>query len=194
LLNDTPKEVTLQALASSRDTSPDTIPALEQLFREHHQRVFRAAYRVTGNTSDAEDVLQTVFLRLARKGEAVAPVGNMSSYLYRSAVNAALDVVRDRREKPGIGLEAVEATVRAERPDDPDRLHEASEVRAWLRRALTRLTPQAAEVFVLRYLEGHENGDIARMLGMSRMAVAVTLHRTRRRLQGELRNRTGRRT
>ena len=41
---------------------------LEQVFREHHGRVFRAAYRVTGNPSDAEDVMQTVFMRLARQG------------------------------------------------------------------------------------------------------------------------------
>jgi RNA polymerase sigma-70 factor, ECF subfamily len=186
LLNDAPKEGTLQALAISTNTAPDEAPALEQVFKEHHQRIFRAAYRITGNVPDAEDVLQTVFLRLARKGGEAPPVGNLASYLYRSAVNAALDVLRDRRETPGTALEALVGTSPA-----PDRLHEASELRAWLRRALGRLSPQAAEAFALRYLEGHENRDIARMLGMSRMAVAVTLHRTRRRLQGELRNRTG---
>ena len=178
-------------MATSTDTTPDEAPALEQAFLDHHQRVFRAAYRITGNAPDAEDVLQTVFLRLARKGEDARPVGNLSSYLYRSAVNAALDVLRERREKPGESLEAVEGTFRGEGADAPDRLQEASEVRAWLRRALARLSPQAAAAFALRYLEGHENRDIARMLGMSRMAVAVMLHRTRRRLQSELRTRTG---
>jgi RNA polymerase sigma-70 factor, ECF subfamily len=181
-------------LATSTETAPDETPALEQVYLEHHQRVFRAAYRITGNASDAEDVLQTVFLRMARKGAATPRVDNLSSYLYRSAVNAALDVVRDRREKPGLGLDAVNGSPPAGGADAPDRLQEASELRAWLRRALGRLSPQAAEVFALRYLEGHENRDIARMLGMSRMAVAVTLHRTRRRLQGELRTRTEGRT
>jgi RNA polymerase sigma-70 factor, ECF subfamily len=193
-MDDTPKEDTLQALATSPETAREQRPPLEQIFVEHQQRVFRAAYRVTGNAQDAEDVLQTVFLRLARQGEGREPVGNLSSYLYRSAVNAALDLLRERREKPDVALEAVPVAPRAGEAEAPDRLQEASEVRAWLRRALARLSPQAAEVFTLRYLEGHGNTDIARMLGVSRMAVAVMLHRTRRRLQGELRNLTGRRT
>ena len=46
----------------------DRTEGIENIFRTHHDRVFRAAYRVTGNTSDAEDVLQTVFLRLLRHG------------------------------------------------------------------------------------------------------------------------------
>lgn len=192
-MDDTPKEDTLQALATSRETTQEGQAPLEKVFLEHHQRVFRAAYRVTGNAQDAEDVLQTVFLRLARQGEGAQKVGSLSSYLYRSAVNAALDVIRDRREKVDVGPEALERAG-GEAPDGPDRVQEAAEVRAWLRRALGRLSPQAAEIFTLRYLEGHQNRDIARMLGLSRVAVAVMLHRTRRRLQNELRTLTGRRT
>jgi RNA polymerase sigma-70 factor, ECF subfamily len=165
------------------------LPALETVFLEHRTRVYRAAYRITGHAQDAEDVLQNVFLRLARRGPGTLQVDNLPSYLYRSAVNAALDILRDRKEKPGVGLE--EAGPGA-LPAATDRLAESAEIRAWLRRALARLTPQAAEVFTLRYLEGLENQEIARMLGVSRVAVAVTLHRTRRRLQGELRAMTGR--
>ncbi|MGH9944842.1 MAG: RNA polymerase sigma factor, partial [Pyrinomonadaceae bacterium] len=42
---------------------------LERLYREHHGQIFRTAYHITGSPSDAEDVLQTVFLRLARSAE-----------------------------------------------------------------------------------------------------------------------------
>jgi RNA polymerase sigma-70 factor (ECF subfamily) len=181
-------------LATSLETAPKGAPGLEQVFLEHQRRIFRAAYRITGSAQDAEDVLQTVFLRLARKEGETPPVGNLPSYLYRSAVNAALDVLRDRREKPGVGLEAVERMLGGRGPDAPDRLQEASEMRACLRRSLARLSPQAAEAFTLRYLEGYENREIARMLGVSRVAVAVMLHRTRKRLKGELRNLTGGRT
>ena len=158
---------------------------LEQVFREHQQRVFRAAYRVTGNAQDAEDVLQTVFLRLARREAGTLPVDNLSSYLYRAAINAAFDLLRARRDTVSVALEEAQGSA----PVDgaPDRVQEAQELRAWLRRALSRLRPRAAEVFTLRYLEGYENHDIARMLGISRVAVAVTLHRTRRRLRHELR-------
>ena len=68
----------------------------------------------------------------------------------------------------------------------PDAAQEAGEIRDWLRRALAALPPRAAEVFALRYLEGEANRDIARMLGISRISVAVSLHRTRQRLQSDL--------
>jgi RNA polymerase sigma-70 factor (ECF subfamily) len=64
---------------------------LSQLFGEHHKRVLRAAYRITGNMADAEDVAQIVFLRLA---SANGPVTNAGSYLHRAAINGALDLLR----------------------------------------------------------------------------------------------------
>jgi len=54
---------------------------LERVFLEHQGRVFRAAFRITGNAQDAEDVLQTVFLRLARQGDGVLAVAKLPSYL-----------------------------------------------------------------------------------------------------------------
>jgi RNA polymerase sigma-70 factor (ECF subfamily) len=159
---------------------------LEQVFRDHQQRVFRAAYRITGNAQDAEDVLQTVFLRLARRESGELPVDNLSSYLYRAGVNAALDLLRVRRGMASVAIEDAEGLLPAA-CGSPDRTEEARELRAWLRRALARLRPRAAEVFTLRYLEGQDNHDIARMLGISRVAVAVSLHRTRHRLRRELR-------
>jgi RNA polymerase sigma-70 factor (ECF subfamily) len=163
---------------------------LEQVFREHQRRVFRAAYRVTGNAQDAEDVLQTVFLRLARREAGDLPVDNLSSYLYRAAINAAFDLLRARRDTEVVEIDKAPASLAAPAAAGPERTQEAQELRTWLRRALARLRPRAAEVFTLRYLEGYENHDIARMLGISRVAVAVTLHRTRLRLRRELRRTT----
>jgi RNA polymerase sigma-70 factor (ECF subfamily) len=157
---------------------------LESAFLEHQGRIFRAAFRITGNAQDAEDVLQTVFLRLARQGGGTLSVENPPSYLYRAAVNAALDLLRARREPPNVALaEAPDSPASA--AERPDRAHEAAELRSWLRRALAALPPRAAEVFALRHLEGLENKEIARTLGLSRVAVAVTLHRVRQRLQRE---------
>ena len=64
-------------------------------------------------------------------------------------------------------------------------MHEAAELREWLRQAIAALPPRAAEVFALHHLEGLDNREIARALGVSRVSVAVTLHRARRRLQRE---------
>ena len=169
------------------EAAPVGTADLEAVFREHHQRVFRAAYRVTGNAHDAEDVLQTVFLRLAHQGEA-AYMDNPASYLYRAAVNAALDVLRRRGDRRDVPFDDADAREwRGESPKTPEQVHEAAEIRAWLRDALARLEPRQAEIFALRYLEGMGNVDIARMLDISRVTVAVSLYRARHRLQKQLR-------
>jgi RNA polymerase sigma-70 factor (ECF subfamily) len=138
---------------------------------------------VTGNASDAEDVLQTVFLRLARR-EADAPdVAHVSSYLYRAAVNVALDVLRARRQS--VPLEDVAAMLPASAAGGAE--SDRAELRSRLRRALLTVPPRWAEMFVLRHFEGYGNHEIARMLGVSRTVVGVTLFRARRRLQKALR-------
>src|SRR5277367_3983886 len=67
---------------------------LSHLFGEHQRRVLCAAYRITGSMSDAEDVMQTVFLRMANLER---PLENAGSYLYRAAINGALDLLRRRK-------------------------------------------------------------------------------------------------
>jgi RNA polymerase sigma-70 factor (ECF subfamily) len=158
---------------------------LERVFLEHQGRVFRAAYRVTGSASDAEDVLQTVFLRLVVKDGIPRDVTHLGSYLYRTAVNAALDLLRTRRE--AVPIEEAEPALPVESVAGAERVL----VRAALRRALGRLRPRWAEMFVLRHFEGYGNDEIARMLGVSRTVVGVTLFRARHRLQKELRESMG---
>ncbi len=149
---------------------------LARAFDDHHALVFRTAYRITGNAADAEDVLQTIFLRLLRQQDSNA-VHNQESYLRRAAVNAALDLIRSRREDQAAELVDVPSGAR-----DPD----AGDLRAALRRALGRLTPKSAEIFALRFLEGVSNQEIARTLGVSRVLIAVSVHRARKQLQRDL--------
>src|SRR5215471_19188980 len=70
---------------------------LEQLFRDHHELVYRTAYSVTGSAEDAEDVLQTVFLRLMRREHPPDLQRNPKGYLYRAAFNLSLNTVQSRR-------------------------------------------------------------------------------------------------
>ena len=72
------------------------VTQLEEVFRAHQACVLKAAFRVTGSMADAEDVSQSVFLRLA--GGAISPdrISNLQSYLRKSAVNAAMDLIRSR--------------------------------------------------------------------------------------------------
>lgn len=136
--------------------------------------VFRTAYRVTGNAADAEDVLQVVFLRLLRRAPDAETLEKPESYLRRAAINAALDVIRSRQAD-----RTVELTTDVAQQD-------MSELRQALRRALAQLKPRSAEIFTLRFLEGFSNPEIAKMLGMSQVLVAVTVHRTRQQLRKEL--------
>ncbi len=69
---------------------------LETLFQAHHGRVFRTAQRITGSAADAEDVLQTVFLRLVKGQEEYDLSQNPEAYLSRAAINASLDLLRSR--------------------------------------------------------------------------------------------------
>jgi RNA polymerase sigma-70 factor (ECF subfamily) len=179
------KEPIVPTVAARSETS-GVSQEMERVFRDHAAGVLRAAYRVTGNLQDAEDVVQTVFLRIVRR-DGTAPLGASSaSYLHRAAINAALDVVRARRSARATPLEAVEPTlVDASRPG-PDEVRGARELEDRVRDALAQVSPKAAEIFVLRYFEGYDNHEIARMVGTSRGTVGVTLHRTRQRVREEL--------
>ena len=163
----------------------------ETVFRQHHAMVFRAAYRVTGNASDAEDVLQTVFLRLLRREAEAAAVDNLPSYLHRAAVNAALDLMRARQNIGNVPLEDLEPVLAAPAFESPERAQSSNEIREWLRKTVARLNPRVAEMFVLRFFEGKDNPEIARLMNTTPGTVAVTLSRTRDRLEKEYRSMMG---
>ena len=172
-------------MAAPKESANSSATDLERTFRENHAMVFRAAFRVTGNANDAEDVLQTVFLRMLKRDPAAEPVGNMTSFLHRSAVNAALDLVRSRQNIRNIPLDELEPVLAEPAHRRPDRVHSSGEIREWLRGALSRLNPRIAEMFMLRFFEGKENPEIARLLNTTPGTVAVTLSRTRDRLEKE---------
>jgi RNA polymerase sigma-70 factor (ECF subfamily) len=172
-------------MASPTESANLSAMDLERIFRENHAMVFRAAYRVTGNANDSEDVLQTVFLRMLKRDAAAEPVANMASFLHRSAVNAALDLVRSRQNVKNIPLDELEPVLADPAHRRPDRVQSSGEIREWLRGALARLNPRIAEMFMLRFFEGKENPEIARLLNTTPGTVAVTLSRTRDRLEKE---------
>lgn len=149
----------------------------ERLYRETSAAVYRSAYRLLGNAHDAEDVLQTVFLRFLRRDASLADVDNPETYLRRAAVNAALDILR-ARPRQGSAL--------TELPAEPS-AQPGQELSSRLRDALSRIDAKSAEIFLLRYIEGYGNKEIAHMLDMSATMVAVSLFRTRQKLQNEIR-------
>ena len=156
-------------------TSP--VPGFAELYEQHYEAVFRAALRVTGNPADAEDVLQTVFVRVLARGGEVEDVELPSAYFRRAAVNAAVDVLR-RRE------------LRAESAYDTEAPHAAVQppvlLKERLRRALGILERDDASLFLLRHVEGLSIEELAGMFEMQKNNVTVRLHRIRHRLQAEM--------
>jgi len=158
---------------------PSTTPVagFAELYERHYEAVFRAALRITGNPADAEDVLQTVFVRVLGRGGEAEDVSLPGAYFRRAAVNAAVDVLR-RRE------------MRAESGYDNDAPHAAVQppllLKERLRRALAILDRDDASLFLLRHVEGLSIEELAGMFEIEKNNVTVKLHRIRVRLQGEM--------
>jgi RNA polymerase sigma-70 factor (ECF subfamily) len=154
----------------------------EALFEEHYQLVYRTAYGITARVEDAEDVVQTIFLRLLQRGASPEVMKNPAGYLYRAAVNGSLTVVERRRRHAGTeDSEAAAALIPAAASTPADDTHRR------LYEAIAQLSRKAADILILRYLHNHSDADIAKLLGTSRGVIAVTLFRARARLKKLLR-------
>jgi RNA polymerase sigma-70 factor (ECF subfamily) len=150
----------------------------EDLFRDHYVLVYRTAYGVTGRVEDAEDVVQTLFLRLLRREQPRELLKNPKGYFYRAAVNLALSIVRSRqRHERGHVSEDVAESVPARTSNRAEELHQK------LYDAIAQLNPKAASMVILRYLHDYSDAEIAKLLGTSRGVIAVTLYRSRARLK-----------
>ena len=158
----------------------------EQVFSQYYRLIVGTAYRVTGSSDDAEDVLQTVFMRLLRRWEKIDLSSNPGAYLRRAAVNASLDLLRARKRAPAVPLDETTFEVEETSQASPEQHRLDAEMRARLLEAVSTLSDKSAEVFTLRYLEEMDNKAIARALEMSQTAVAVTLHRARHKVREQL--------
>jgi RNA polymerase sigma factor (sigma-70 family) len=176
------KKEECEPLTAASALMPST-ESLSHLFGEHRRRVLRAAYRITGSMADAEDVMQTVFLRMANMER---PMGNAGSYLYRAAINGALDLLRRRKAVTTAPLEEADDVVSAGQGSSPEAEAASKQLGDALRLAISELSPRAAEMFTLRYLEDLGNREIAVLMGTSQAVVAVTLHNARSRLKKRL--------
>ena len=187
---------TSELIDPARSASPRDVIAgnsmvddLGTLFRNHYKGIFRVAYRITGSESDAEDVLQTIFLRLTSNPARPDLSPNPRAFLYRAAINASLDIVRHRKRANAVSLDVVDFDQSTTRSVATPEDHFAdAELRELIRYAVANLEGRAAAAFTLRYYEGYDNGHIAEILGTSRLVVAVTLHRARTRLRKEIGN------
>jgi RNA polymerase sigma-70 factor, ECF subfamily len=158
----------------SKRNGREEAQGFDEFYQEHYQLVYRAAYSVTHSRQDAEDDLQNVFLNVLRRPEQTELARNIKGFLYRAAVNEGLHILRTReRQRIAGDLEGAEdAAGPAGSPIE-------DEIRENLADAITNLKPEEAEILILYYEQGYSDAEIAKMLGYSRVKIAVTLYRAR---------------
>ena len=172
--------------AVSSVTDKPGLQEVEDLFREHHELVYRTAYSILNSAADAEDVVQSLFLRLVRRQVPPEVRTNVKGYFYRAAVNQSLDIIRSRRRYELVaGVEHLDVPSGSADSQFAERLHRQLEA------ALAELSPETVHILVLRYTHNYSDKQIAALLGVSRTAIAVRLLRARARLKKLMRDSLG---
>lgn len=180
----------LPPVGPDADPGQWTPPSWDAIVREHSARVYRLAYRLTGNRHDAEDLTQEVFVRVFRSLSSYTP-GTFEGWLHRITTNLFLDQVRRRQR---IRFESL--------PDDHERLQgrepspENLLADAWLdgdvSAALDALPPEFRAAVVLCDLEQLSYEEIAATLGVKIGTVRSRIHRGRVLLRAALADRAPR--
>lgn len=157
------------------DRADQAVSGLQALASSIRPRLLRFLTARLGNSADAEDVLQDLWLRLER--HVSGPVANGEAYLHKVALNLANDLVRQRhrgRARDGAWHEASagdDAQGEADPAPSPEREVAARQQLARVGAAITALPERAGDVFRRHRLHGESHGEIAATLGISRSAV-----------------------
>jgi RNA polymerase sigma-70 factor (ECF subfamily) len=169
-------------------------PSWEQIVRDHSARVYRLAYRLTGNQHDAEDLTQETFVRVFRSLHTYTP-GTFEGWLHRITTNLFLDQARRRQR---IRMDAMGDDDDRFASDDelggPERAFEHAHLDHDVQRALDDLPPEYRAAVVLCDVEGLSYEEIAATLGIKLGTVRSRIHRARARLRVALEHRAPRDT
>jgi len=166
--------------------------AFGQIVRHYQRAIYRVAYGLTRNASDADDLAQETFVRAwqaigrFRAGEPLYP------WLARIAMNQAMSLFRRRKRRPETALDPLlEAGRQWEGGADPAGEVSDRDQAAHLEGVLAELSPEHQSVLVLRAVEGLSYDEIAGVLGVPAGTVMSRLSRARAELRVRLKSRTG---
>ena len=175
--------------APGADVAPEwTPPSWDDLVRQHSSRVYRLAYRLTGNQHDAEDLTQEVFVRVFRSLASYTP-GTFEGWLHRITTYLFLDMARRRQRIrfEGLGDHAV-GLLRDDEPT-PAQAFDARHLDTDVQQALEALAPEYRAAVVLCDIEGLSYEEIAATLGIKLGTVRSRIHRGRAQLRQALAHR-----
>jgi RNA polymerase sigma-70 factor (ECF subfamily) len=169
-----------------------TPPTWEEVVRDHSARVYRLAFRLTGNSHDAEDLTQEVFVRVFRSLPSYTP-GTFEGWLHRITTNLFLDMTRRRQRIrfEGLGEETAARLSGAE--PTPSQAFDDRHLDVDISAALADLPPEYRAAVVLCDIEGLTYEEIADVLGVKLGTVRSRIHRGRAQLRAALEHRRPRR-
>jgi RNA polymerase sigma-70 factor (ECF subfamily) len=158
--------------------------AFRSLVERHTQAVFRLAWRITGNTIDAEDMVQETFLRAWKQLGKFDGRAAFGTWVHRIAANCSLDHIRSRKGK----MDGVDDPLEhlAHGGPSPERLAQSGEITGLLIPALDELTEMERAAFILRHYEGMPILEISRVLGVETGAAKHSVFRAVQKLRRAL--------
>lgn len=160
------------------------MPSWDELVRDHADRVYRLAYRLSGNPHDADDLTQETFIRVFRSLSSYHP-GTFEGWLHRITTNLFLDMVRRRNRVRMEALPEDYDRVPADQPD-PEQIYHDARLDPALQKALDMLAPEFRAAVVLCDIEGLSYEEIATTLGVKLGTVRSRIHRGRQALRENL--------
>ena len=164
------------------------LPTWENIVRTHSARVYRLAYRLTGNPHDAEDLTQEVFVRVFRSLSSYTP-GTFEGWLHRITTNLFLDSARRKQRIRFEGLADEMAHRLAGSEPTPAQAFDDSHLDDDVQAALKALPPEYRAAVVLCDIEGFSYEEIAATLGVKLGTVRSRIHRGRAQLRSALEHR-----
>ena len=162
-----------------------TLPSWEEIVRAHSTRVYRLAFRLTGNMHDAEDLTQEVFVRVFRSLSSYTP-GTFEGWLHRITTNLFLDGARRRQRIRFEGLADEVASRLPGREPSPAEAFDDTHLDDDIQAALRALPPEYRAAVVLCDIEGFSYEEIATTLGVKIGTVRSRIHRGRAQLRAAL--------
>ncbi len=165
-----------------------TPPSWEEVVRDHSARVYRLAYRLTGNSHDAEDLTQEVFVRVFRSLPSYTP-GTFEGWLHRITTNLFLDITRRRQRIRFEGLGEETAAKLSGIEPTPSQAFDARHLDHDVAAALADLPPEYRAAVVLCDIEGLTYEEIADALDVKLGTVRSRIHRGRAQLRTALEHR-----
>ena len=157
--------------------------AFDELYRQHATRLYNLAYRMAGTSSDAEDLLQDIFLLAYRKLGSFRGESSLGTWLYRLAMNHCLDVLRSRQARMSQHTDTLDDEI-VHVPVTRSAMSAVSRID--LERAIGCLPPACRAAFLLHDVEGFGHQEVGTILGISEGTSKSQVHKARLRIRSYL--------